>query len=271
MLKTFFEIETDDKGQFLPPNKRINQKLFAGLKISTDQPAMAQQGQHPVILFNLKETKGNNYQEIENNLIKKMQNTYEQHTYLTNSSRLRPDEKQLFQNYLQGEINKADLQDSLHFLSKLLYKHFQRTVYILIDEYDEVINSSYVKFGQEPKEFESILDLIRGTLGSALKQNQYLEKGVLTGVFRIAKASLLSGLNNVVEYSLLDKRFSEYYGFTQDEVDDLLTKMPDLVNQKEIKNDIKNWYNGYNFGGQIVYNPLSIMHCLSEGGELDTY
>ncbi|KLL04405.1 MAG: hypothetical protein MRERV_4c009 [Mycoplasmataceae bacterium RV_VA103A] len=216
----------------------------------------------------MKDTKGNNYQEIENNIIKKMQDVYEQYTYLINSNRLREDEKQLFQKHLRGEINKADLQDSLHFLSKLLHKHFQQTVYILIDEYDEVINSSYVKFGQESEEFESIIDLIRGTLGSALKQNQYLEKGVLTGVFRIAKASLFSGLNNVAEYSLLDKRFSEYYGFTQDEVDDLLTnKVPDIVDQ----NDIKNWYNGYVFGGQIVYNPLSIMHCLSEGGILDNY
>src|SRR5579871_5751040 len=95
------------------------------------------------------------------------------------------------------KINKADLQDSLHFLSKLLYKHFGRNVYILIDEYDEVINSSYVKFNDKAEEFEQVLDFIRGILGSALKQNQYLEKGVLTGILRVAKASLFSGLNNV--------------------------------------------------------------------------
>ena len=91
---------------------------------------------------------------------------------------------------------------------------------------------------------------------------------MLTGILRIAKASLLTGLNNVSEYSLLDERFSEYYGFTQDEVDELLTKLPKkIVN----RNNIKDWYNGYNFGGQVVYNPLSVMHCLSEGGKLDTY
>jgi hypothetical protein len=242
MLKTFFEIEIDAQGQPLPLTKRRNRKLFAGsistlqpLKISADQYAMAQQGRYPVILFNLKETKGSDYKEIENNIIKKVQNTYEQHTYLTKSIQLRLDERQLFQNYLQGKINKADLQDSLHFLSKLLYKHFQQSVYILIDEYDEVINDSYVKFGHKPEEFEPVLDLIRGILGSALKQNQYLEKGVLTGILRIAKASLFSGLNNVAEYTLLDKRFSEYYGFTQDEVDDLLTKVPNVVDRNDIK------------------------------------
>lgn len=235
MLKTFFEIETDDQGQPLPITRGRNRKLFAGLKISAEQYAMAHQGQHPVILFNLKETKGSDYKEIENNIIKKVQNTYEQHTYLANSSQLRSDEKELFQNYLQGKINKADLQDSLHFLSKLLYKHFQQNVYILIDEYDEVINSSYVRSDHNPEEFEQIIDLIRGILGSALKQNQYLEKGVLTGILRIAKASLFSGLNNVAEYTLLDKRFSEHYGFTQEEVDELLTKVPNTVDQNDIK------------------------------------
>jgi hypothetical protein len=237
MLKTFFEIETDDQGQPLSIAKRNNQKLFTGLKISNDQYAMIQQGQYPVIFLNLKETRGNSYKEIENNIVKKVQNTYEQHTYLSNSTQLRPDEKQLFKNYLQGEINKADLQDSLYFLSKLLYKHFQRVVYILVDEYDEVINNSYIKFGQKSEDFESILDLVRGILGSGLKQNQYLEKGILTGVFRIAKASLFSGLNNISEYSLLDKRFSEFYGFTQEEIDDLLTnKLPNTVDKNDIKN-----------------------------------
>src|SRR6185436_2272782 len=128
MLKTFFEIEIDAQGQPLPITKRRNRKLFAGststlqpLAISADQYAMAQQGRYPVILFNLKETKGSDYKEIENNIIKKVQNTYEEHTYLAKSIQLRPDEKQLFQNCLQVKINKADLRDSLHFLSKLLY------------------------------------------------------------------------------------------------------------------------------------------------------
>ena len=117
----------------------------------------------------------------------------------------------------------------------MLYKHFQQNVYILIDEYDEVINSSYVRSDHNSEEFEQIIDLIRGILGSVLKQNQYLEKGVLTGILRISKASLFSGLNNVSEYTLLDKRFSEHYGFTQEEVDDLLTKVLNIVDRNDIK------------------------------------
>ena len=256
MLKTFFEIETNDQGQPLSIAKRNNQKLFTGLKISNDQYAMIQQGQYPVIFLNLKETRGNSYKEIENNIKEKVITLFSENRYLEKYL-IKSDEflvesrRRKLTKYLSGKFSKADLQDSLRFLSEILAKHFKRNVYILIDEYDEVINDSYIKFNQKPKEFEQILDLIRGILSSALKQNQYLEKGVLTGILRIAKASLFSGLNNVVEYTLLDPEFDQFYGFTKEEVNDLLTKVSKIVNP----NDIKEWYNGYNFGQQIIYNP----------------
>ncbi|CAG8708772.1 17058_t:CDS:2, partial [Racocetra fulgida] len=124
---------------------------------------------------------------------------------------------------------------------------------------------AYVKL--KPKEFNRVLELFRSILSSALKSNIYLEKAVLTGILRIAKVSLFSGLNNVAEYSLLDERFTEYYGFTQEEVNELLTKLPLIID----KNKVKEWYNGYEFGGQTVYNPLSVMRCLNEKGKLDNY
>ncbi len=104
-------------------------------------------------------------------------------------------------------------------------------------------------------------------LGSSLKSNPYLEKGVITGILRIAKANLFSDLNNVREYTLLDKQFSKFYGFTQEEVDELLIKVP----TKTTVEQIKDWYNGYNFGGETIYNPWSIMLCLSSEGVLDYY
>ena len=97
--------------------------------------------------------------------------------------------------------------------------------YILIDEYDTPINSSYLEFGQELKEFDKVLKLFRGIFGSSLKGNPYLEKGVITGILRIAKANLFSDLNNVREYTLLDQKFSKSYGFTQEEVDELWEKL----------------------------------------------
>jgi hypothetical protein len=274
MLKTFLEIEVNEKGEALPIDKRINHKLFTGsslnpqpLKISAKQWVMNEQGKYPVILLNLRETKGTNYKEVEEKIIKRIGHTYYEHIYLINSDKLEKNEKELFQKYLRGKINKADLEESLYFLSILLHKQFNEKVYVLIDEYDEAITSSYVRFGHKPEEFGRLLDLIGGILGLALKQNQYLKKGVLTGVLRIAKASLFSSLNNISEYSLLDEEFSEYYGFNQEEVDELLNKAPNLVD----RNSIREWYNGYTFGERTVYNPFSVMKCLSERGKFDTY
>jgi len=236
MLKYFFEIETDSKGKILPLNERSNNKLFTDLKISTDQNSMAEQGQYPVIFFSLKNTSGNNYQEIENNVSKKIQDAYKSHDYLINSNQLNSFDKQKLQNYYQDKISKVDLQFGLHFLSELLYKHFKRKVTLLIDEYDETINDAYVQFGHGSQEFEKVLHLIREILSAALKDNSYLEKSVLTGILRIAKSNLFSGLNNVDEHTLLDSKFTEFYGFTQKEVNELLTKIPkNIVDSDDIK------------------------------------
>lgn len=242
MLKTFFEIEVDEKGEPLSIDRRINHKLFAGsslnpqsLKISIEQRVMNKQGKYPVILLNLRETKGTSYKEVEEKIIKRIGYTYYEHIYLINSNKLEKNEKEIFQKYLRGKISKADLEESLYFLSVLLHKHFNEKVYVLIDEYDEAITSSYVRFGRKSEEFGKLLDLIGGILGLALKQNQYLKKGVLTGVLRIAKASLFSSLNNISEYSLLDEEFSEYYGFNQEEIDELLSKLPNLADRNSIR------------------------------------
>ena len=109
--------------------------------------------------------------------------------------------------------------------------------------------------------------VVRDILDNALKSNVYLEKGVLTGIYRIAKAGIFSGLNNVIEYNLLDSEFTEHYGFTQAEVDNLLSKVPNLTNQDAIKD----WYNDYTHGEQTVYNPWSIMCCLVSRGKLGSY
>ena len=236
MLKYFFELETNFKGEILPLNEQSNNKLFTDLKISTDQNSMAEQGQYPVIFFSLKNTSGNDYQEIENNVIKKVQDAYKLHDYLIDSNQLNSFDKQKLQNYYQGKIKKVDLQFGLHFLSELLYKHFKKKAILLIDEYDETINHAYVQFGHRSQEFGKVLHLTREILSAALKDNSYLEKSVLTGILRIAKSNLFSGLNNLKEYNLLDERFTEFYGFTQKEVNELLTKIPkNIVDSDDIK------------------------------------
>lgn len=282
MLKRFLEIEVDEQGNPLPFEQRINDKLFAGgevdlgfdetkqlkpLKVTEYQDVMKRQGKFPVILLNLKDVKGSSYQEIEDKVKLNVRSLYRSYSYLMHSHKITPEEKQDFQNYLQGNVDLVYLQNSLVFLNTLLLNHFGQKAYILIDEYDTPINSSYLEFGQESKEFDKVLKLFRGMLGSSLKTNPYLEKGVITGILRIAKANLFSDLNNLTENTLLDEDFNSSYGFTQEEVDELLTK----VSTETKPEQIKDWYNGYTFGSEVIYNPWSIMQCLAHKGKLDHY
>ncbi|WP_425360685.1 MULTISPECIES: AAA family ATPase [unclassified Candidatus Tisiphia] len=290
MLHKFFEIEVDERGKPLPEEDRVNSKLFIGgevdlglvtgrkkllkkLKIAQYSDVISEhQGQFPVISINFKDVKGSNYQEIENGIKNQVTNLFTNHRYLkryitTDEKLLDEAQKEKLNRYFTGKLDKEDLKDSLRVLSEVLYKHFGQKVYILIDEYDTPINSSYIEFGDKLKEFDDVLKIFRGMFGSSLKTNPYLEKGVITGILRVAKANLFSDLNNVSEYSLLDEKYSKFYGFTQAEVDELLTKVPTATNPEKIKA----WYNGYSFGGEIIYNPWSIMQCLAHKGKLDHY
>ncbi len=290
MLQKFFEIEVDQYGNRLLLEQRVNNKLFVGgrvdlglasgrkkllkqLQIAQHSDIISEyQGQFPVISINFKDVKGSSYQEIESKIQMQIIKLYGRHRYLEqycqeNAKLLSTSQKQQLTHYFNGNISKLDIENSLGFLSELLFMHFGQKVYILIDEYDTPINSSYLEFGHKSKEFEDVLKIFRGMFGSGLKTNPYLEKGVITGILRVAKANLFSDLNNVSEYSLLDEDFSKFYGFTQDEVDGLLTIVPTSTDPEKIKD----WYNGYTFGGEVIYNPWSIMQCLAHKGKLDHY
>ncbi|MDD9140100.1 MAG: AAA family ATPase [Candidatus Cardinium sp.] len=282
MLRKFFEIEVNERGEPLPEAAGINRLLFTGgtidtgfgetrvlqpLKIASHPKAIKRQANFPVILFNLKDVKGNSYQEIEEGVSINIKKLYKQYQYLAYSIHLSKEEQQDFRQHLLGDISKAQLKVSLAFLSELLYRHFGQKVYILIDEYDTPINTSYLKFENRIDEWEEVLELFRNMLGSVLKSNSCLEKGVITGILHIAKANLFSDLNNIREYTLLDKKFNKFYGFTQEEVDGLLHKVPTQTAPEKIKD----WYNGYTFGGEIIYNLWSIMQCLASEGALDYY
>jgi hypothetical protein len=274
MVRRFLEIEVDEYGIPLPQEQRVNHKLFTGgevdlgfdetkilkpLKIASVAKAMKRQGQFPVILISFKGVRGSSYEEIEVGIKSQIINLFAKHRYLERY--IKQDEKlligaqkEILQRYFTGKLIKDDIKNSLKFLSDLLYKHFNQKVYILIDEYDTPINSAYMEFGDNQQEFKQVLTLFREIFGNSLKGNDSLQKGVITGILRIAKANLLSDLNNLTECSLLDKKFASSYGFTQAEVDELLSQVPTATNPEEIKN----WYNGYNFGEEIIYNPWSI-------------
>ncbi|UCM92897.1 MAG: ATP-binding protein [Rickettsia endosymbiont of Cimex lectularius] len=287
MVRCFLEIELDNRGNPLPPEERVNYKLFVGgevdlgfdevkklqpLKIAAYENIMKRQGQFPVIFITFKSVEGSSYHDIKQGVKSQLRKLFQAHSYLSDSNKLKISEIADFNQYLFGEVTLDNIKNSLAILSRLLYKHYNKKPWVLIDEYDTPINSAYRWFGTNEAEFQKVLEIFRGIMKSTFKketgdQELPVERGVITGILRIAKAELFSGLNNVKEYSLLDKKFASSYGFTQTEVDELLTKVPLTTSPAEIKD----WYNGYNFGEEVIYNPWSIMMCLSSEGKLDHY
>ncbi|WP_239832566.1 AAA family ATPase, partial [Rickettsia endosymbiont of Culicoides newsteadi] len=232
MVRRFFEIEVDEQGRVLPQEQKMNYKLFSGgevdlgfdetkelkpLKIANVANSMKRQGQFPVILISFKGVRGSSYEEIEVEIKSQIINLFARHRYLEryikqDEKLLIDAQKEILQRYFTGKLIEDDIKNSLKFLSDLLYKHFNQKVYILIDEYDTPINSAYMKFGNNSEEFEEVLALFRAIFGNSLKTNDSLQKGVITGILRVAKANLFSDLNNLTECSLLDERFSSSYG-----------------------------------------------------------
>ncbi|MEO1301397.1 MAG: AAA family ATPase, partial [Bacteroidota bacterium] len=250
-------------------------KKLSPLKIAQQCPYLVNeyQGQHPVISLGFKDVRGSTYEEIAVGVKKQIAKLYTDHTYLEQflqavGTTLADEQRERFCYYRRGKFDSEDIQNSLYFLSKLLKEHFGKPVYILIDEYDTPINHAYVKCkGQLNQDFEDVLGLFRELLGSTLKDNPYVEQSLITGILRIAKADLFSSLNNVREYTLLDEEYTTCYGFTQEEVNELFNQVPTTTSPKVIRK----WYNGYKFGKEILYNPWSIMCCLSCKGKLDHY
>ena len=289
LLKTFLELEVDKEGNLLPEAQKTNPVYFTGgviedddekytlppLKISQKayypnvskySTTMNKLGKYPVIMLNFKDLGGSSYKELVEDLKIKMMELFDAHQYLLASDKLTAPAKAIINKHLSGETSESLVKKAIKFLIQCLYKHFGKKVWVLIDEYDSAIHEAYTTFGknkhnayQFSAEFEKVLKLFRKLLGSALKSEKLLEKGVVTGILRIAKANLFSELNNFTEYSVLDEEFAPYYGFTQDEVD-MLCQQQQIAPEK--RKEIKAWYNGYNYGGLELYNPWSIARCL---------
>jgi hypothetical protein len=278
MLNYFFSIPTTNEGAI--DEKKRQQKVDAFSKMNVSAyPEMIKEycGQYPVIFVSFKDIKKTAYEEIKDDIRNLLYKLYKTHSYLSQSSQLNETDKILFQKFIAMDFNDAQLRDSLLYLSEMLYKHFGKKAIILIDEYDTPLNDWYANAlskenvdGGTDQLAQQILSLFRNIFGAALKDNDYLERAVVTGILRIAKASLFSGLNNLGEDSILDHRYAKHFGFTETEIKQLLF-------DAEIKHDdislenLKSWYNGYNIGGLTLYNPWSVMNYLNSNGDLAPY
>jgi len=227
-------------------------ELFGGLAI-TQSTAWGHQGQYPVIYFSFKELTKKTFTSNFELFKEQFQIMAEAHAYLLESDRLSVRDKDRLTLLLSREVPDALLHQGFTLLSRYLYQHHQKQVMLLIDEYDTPL--IYAHTGGY---YADMIDLMRSLLSSALKDNDYLAKGVVTGILRIAKESIFSGLNNMYTGTLLQKAYSQWFGLSQQEVKQALS----VFDMQGHYTDIETWYNGYLFGGQPKYNPWSIISYL---------
>jgi hypothetical protein len=243
--------------------------LFNHLKIAQEDGGkyMAHQGQYPVIFISLKDALGTSFEDTYARIKLLISELFNQHRELSASDRCSSFIRTRYKTILAEEATQAYIERSLAILSQCLWEHYGQKVYILIDEYDAPLNHAYNQewFGQ-------LTTFMRNFLSAGLKDNPYLEKGIMTGILRIAKADILSGLNNLSEQTLLDEGYAPYFGFTEEEIIELCN--PSGEDSPHIKGsikDIRDWYNGYSIGNLIIYNPWSIMNFLAKKGRLELY
>ena len=250
---------------FLAPevNGLKTQTLFHGLKIAEEAgDYMRHQGQYPVVFISFKGVKHSDYVKAYGGIVTLMSQTYAEHRELLTSPKLDDHQKEVLLSVLEERASEARLRSSLFDLTHALYLHHGVKPWLLIDEYDTPIQAGYLN-----NYYKDIIEFMRSLFGSALKGNVNMHRAVVTGILRIAKEDLFSGLNNVKVYSVLDAQYADCFGFTGIEVDAALKKN----NLGHLSTDIKAWYNGYHIGDQQIYNPWSIANCIHEKGLLKPY
>lgn len=252
MLRYFFEKGPSDTSA-----------LFNDLKIWKKEKFRTLQGQFPVIFLTLKDVKHESWDLAYRSLRLLIAEEFLRHKEILTGNTLDAQEKELYQRILRADDDQALFERSLLYLSNWLYRFHQKKVVLLIDEYDTPAHSAFIG-----KYYDKLISFLRNWLSGGLKDNPSLERGVLTGILRIAKESIFSGLNNISTYTILNETFMDKFGLLEDEVKELLMEY-DLIDRLS---DIRQWYNGYQIGScKGIYNPWSVLKCIEEKGALLPY
>ena len=244
MLKCFFEIGTD-------------KSLFDGLKIAENRELCAEyQGQFPVIFISLKSVDGLTFASAAAALRTVIGREASRFQFLRDSDKLSKEDRESYEALIHVDKGLYDMKDellagSLKNLSQLLAKHYGRQVVLLIDEYDVPLDKAF-----QAGYYDEMVSLIRNLFGNALKTNDNLQFAVLTGCLRISKESIFTGLNNLKVHTIADPRYEEYFGFTDEDVDEMLA-FYGLTSHKQVMQD---WYDGYTFGKVSVYCPWDVIN-----------
>ena len=247
MIKYFFDVR----------NKDENRKLFEGLKIFGSE-YMREQGKYLVIFVSLKDLRADTWEMCLMEIKKLISKIYREFQYIT--EKMNEDDKEIYDS-IKNRKNDMDLNTSIELLSEYLFEYYGERVIILIDEYDAPIINAFDK-----GYYNEAINFFQVFYSSALKTNDSLKYGILTGITRIIKGGIFSGLNNLKVDTILNKKFSEYFGLLESEV----IKMLDYFEMKYKIEEVKEWYNGYIFGDKRIYNPWSIINYV-DNGEIKAY
>lgn len=241
MLKTFFEISDTDTSVYFK-NKEI---------WNCGKEYKAEQGKYPVIFVTFKDVKFPTWEETYCAIQEIIANEYIRHEVLLSSKSCNEYEKNYFKKIIDGTATEVITSRALLNLSQMLQKHYGKSAVIIIDEYDTPIQQGF-----SSGYYDRITGFMRNLLSGAFKDNSNLAYGFLTGILRVAKESIFSGLNNLTVHSITDEKYSEYFGFTSSEVE----KMAEYYDVPESFHDIREWYDGYRFGNKDIFNPWSVIN-----------
>ena len=251
MIRRFFEDERTRSGERID-----NGYLFDGLKVTAcGEEVLQHQQQYPVIFLSLKSAKQPNFEESYKKICRAIAEEFRRHQYLLAGNSLADDQKIMFQRIMTEQADYSAYNDALRFLSECLWQYHGKNTMILIDEYDVPLENAYLEGF-----YDQMIQFIRSLFESALKTNPYLEKSVITGCLRISKESIFTGLNNLETDSVLHTRYADSFGFTEDEVQAMLTYY-DLAAELP---EVKRWYDGYLFNETEIYNPWSILKYVND-------
>lgn len=249
MLSNFFSIRKESKG------------IFEGLKITEHKEFCEKwMNQYPVLFISFKDAEADVFGVAYDKLKNSIADICKLISDLAVESSVNPADAQVFERLMFNKASDAEVQGSLKTIMRIMYDIYGKKVILLIDEYDvPLANASEKDTKKKNNYYSSMLDVIKGIMSTALKDNEFLEFAVITGCLRIAKESIFTGTNNFASYSVLDADFSEYFGFTEDEVDEMLA----VADRKDKADVIKEWYDSYVFGDSSVYCPWDVMNYLS--------
>ena len=244
MLRVFFEISNEDTSKYF-----INKQIW-----KCGKEYQAHQGKYPVIFLTFKDVKFDSWTATLDKIKGLLQEEYARHIEVLDSNKISQYEKDYFLKILNGNANEVDISSALERLSKILAIHYKKNPIIIIDEYDTPIQEGYIK-----EFYDEIISFMRNFFSGAFKDNKYLSYGFLTGILRISQESIFSGMNNISVHSLFDEEYESYFGFTEDEVKNMLS----YYGKQDKETELKNWYDGYLFGKKEIYNPWSVINYIS--------